>query len=701
MVPLLERMTRDSGAWRRNRIALALVVALTVVVAVSASVSAQWPTACVALNDIVEQHLGNGGNVGIYQRTFGEQAEGACRSDHVDDVRAVFGWAFDSPASPASTDDGAISDIGGWPTTCVDLNDIVERHLGNDHNVGIYQGTYGNGAESGCQLDHKDDVRATFAWVQPRTAPGPAPRTSTDSFLPTVGDLANDFPVLRAFLSDLPWLADYVYPWLTDGVSQDEIDFLSSLRLTAEVNESLAMFIAGTAWFSNGIDHSDDFGNEEFAPELLRTIYQTSPEFLEIATTYYWVSDDITARELSALKDINELAKRDHDLALRIARAPWVQDGIRPFEIYTLDSLPILYDRNPSLTRQLAEHATADFVWASDIRLIDIMTNLLTNYGEDDRPKESSRFHRLTTQPWFADGLDSKERAFINALEMVYENDHELYDRLLHSRYSQSATFSLPLAGPVRLWAFQAEPFPEGESVLNEVAAGLLGFERIMQAAPPANDIVILLSGHTSGMGHDGRMRLPRQPHIPITTDLILDAIGEAYFTFRMGPRFPEGLRGQFDLPWMQLSGHEFAKAYVHNMLGTRDLLVQHHSWSSDARSDCASKGMWNIYSVTIQHYPEEREEVQALQRCGVLYGNMLLFRLYQTLGERAVSLALRDLYIPTVHDEVRRNAEGHLTPSDLDILRAFMRHSPEHQHDQIRHWFRQLHGGPFLFPVN
>ena len=33
------------------------------------------------------------------------------------------------------------------------------------------------------------------------------------------------------------------------------------------------MFIAGTAWFVIGIDHSDDFRNEEFAPELLRTIY--------------------------------------------------------------------------------------------------------------------------------------------------------------------------------------------------------------------------------------------------------------------------------------------------------------------------------------------------------------------------------------------------------------------------------------------
>ena len=56
-----------------------------------------WPTTCVALNDIVEAHLGNYGNVGIYQRTFSNpaQAEQACRIDHRNDVRSTFAWAFD------------------------------------------------------------------------------------------------------------------------------------------------------------------------------------------------------------------------------------------------------------------------------------------------------------------------------------------------------------------------------------------------------------------------------------------------------------------------------------------------------------------------------------------------------------------------------------------------------------------------------
>ena len=137
-----------------------LLVALAAAFALASPALAQWPTGCVELNDIVEAHLGNHGNVGIYQRTFDTGAEAACQSDHRDDVRAVFAWAFDgaTAGSTASTP---------WPSTCVALNDIVEAHLGNQGNVGIYQRAFGAGpaAESACQSDHRDDVRVLFGWV--------------------------------------------------------------------------------------------------------------------------------------------------------------------------------------------------------------------------------------------------------------------------------------------------------------------------------------------------------------------------------------------------------------------------------------------------------------------------------------------------------------------------------------------------------
>ena len=87
---------------RTRAVCAATLAALWLAVTVSFA-AAQWPTTCVELNDIVEAHLGNDNNVGIYQRVFGAQAEQACRNDHRDDVRSVFAWAIGGDSFPVST----------------------------------------------------------------------------------------------------------------------------------------------------------------------------------------------------------------------------------------------------------------------------------------------------------------------------------------------------------------------------------------------------------------------------------------------------------------------------------------------------------------------------------------------------------------------------------------------------------------------
>lgn len=78
------------------------LAALWAAISVSGA-AAQWPITCVELNDIVEAHLGNDHNVGIYQKVFGDQAEQACQNDHRNDVRSVFAWAIGGDSSPTSS----------------------------------------------------------------------------------------------------------------------------------------------------------------------------------------------------------------------------------------------------------------------------------------------------------------------------------------------------------------------------------------------------------------------------------------------------------------------------------------------------------------------------------------------------------------------------------------------------------------------
>ena len=153
--------SRGCGITRFRRTALIVCAAVVAALALVTPAMAQWPTTCVDLNDIVEAHLGSEGNVGIYQRTFGHQAEQSCQNDHRDDVRGVFAWAF---LESVQTSNAASSDLA-WPSNCVELNDIVETHLGNVGNVGIYQGTFGSEAEAACRNEHREDVRGVFAWA--------------------------------------------------------------------------------------------------------------------------------------------------------------------------------------------------------------------------------------------------------------------------------------------------------------------------------------------------------------------------------------------------------------------------------------------------------------------------------------------------------------------------------------------------------
>ena len=159
----------------RRLLSAALVAGIASVIAVAIATAHvdhrtdEWPMTCVELNDIVESHLGNLENVHIYQRTFGPRAraEPACRNDHGDDVRSTFGWALSAGGTAATdgTTTPPVADVSmQWPTTCVELNDIVEGHFGNQGNVAIYQNTFGDQAEAACRNDHRDDVRSTFRW---------------------------------------------------------------------------------------------------------------------------------------------------------------------------------------------------------------------------------------------------------------------------------------------------------------------------------------------------------------------------------------------------------------------------------------------------------------------------------------------------------------------------------------------------------
>lgn len=684
---------------RCYRLFLAVVLALAAVVATSVNVSAQWPTGCVELNDIVEEHLGNTGNVGIYQRVFGEHAEGACRGDHLEDVRGVFGWAFgasQTTESETANDSTDTAEMLAWPTTCVELNDIVERHLGNDTNVGIYQQVFDSQAEQACRQDHREDVRTTFAWAQTcdvstsGSANSSIPSTQANSIPPMI-DVARSYPHLLHYLGTMPWLRCLQYAWLADGISGQDLRALDELASVARIDPELAKDISDYDWFRDGVNYNEPYSSEPVALRRLGAISELSQELLAVVQSHAWIADDMNHFESGALHDLHRIATLDIDLSIEAARSPWVADGIVKYEASALADLFDLTEQDPAVARQYLQYSLHTPVRASDVYLI--------SYIETLRSQDHNRYHQLIHQPWFQDGLDATERAAITAFTSVASDD---FYRLLTSGHSQSKTIALPLTGDVTLWAFQLDPFPAGDELLDLGAEAVRWGEEFMGIAFPTNSIIYFFVGYQDILG--GRHALGAQ--------FEYDKI-----------RFVRELTGRFDRQssnknvayhetshyyfhslgdeWIDEGGAEFMTAYINDRMGYQSLEIRLHDSETEAKQICASNGLGTIYQLrrsaaglSESEYADDSLIVARRRWCTYVLGEYLLLSLYFAMGKDGLAAALRELYLIESHGTVTVGEPSPKHPSDVAVFQAFLRHTPPGREDAVRDVYRRIHGG-------
>ena len=658
-------------------------MALAVVAVTTAKVNAQWPTACVDLNDIVEQHLGNHENVGIYQGRFaGSGAEDNCQSDHREDVRAVFAWAFGESLTVESGNAATPSDIGGWPTTCVQLNDIVERHLGNYQNVGIYQRTFDEQAERACQFDHAEDIRRVFAWachsgLQTSLAfSHPIPEDS----LATVGELTAIHPGLIQYVYAMPWLADRSYVWLADGFTTSDKMALNRLLALAAVSHSTAVRVSSFPWFVDGISQDRRGGREIETMILLRRIAQRNPSLLEVILEYEWLPVSASEYGNSAIGNTLDLAGIDLDLALNIARVPWIADGVLRNEALALTGLVNLAVRDLALARQLASYGAEPPTRDNNVSVFHGIDGL--TYDE-----ESALLSRLVAQPWFMDGLNPEERALITAIGGGLSN--ELYDQMISSHFSRTKTITLPLAGQVRLWAFQANPFPPGDNTLEIMEQGVRGAERFMRSPYPLNDVIALVvddrkdSAGFAAIAEYMRVRIVREgARGLVERSTLIHELAHFYFT---NATFFSEEEGREVPIWFTEGGAEFLLAYTNNLFGLEGLDERRQVLQEDIQFHCVDHGLNNLYSLTSFDLPNHRRA----RLCQYTMGELLLLSLFQTMGEEALSGTVREI----LEGSIRQTADG---ITEYDFYQTALRHAPENREDAVRELFQAMHGGPF-----
>ena len=664
------------------------------VAALDTTDGAQWPTTCVALSDIVEGQRGNSHKVGIYQRVFGEQAEGACQFDHRERVSATFGWAFEESLPAGRGTEGSSADdsqvAGAWPGTCVELNDIVERHLGNDGNVGIYQQALGEQAEAACREDRADDVRVAFEWAAPCD-------TRQTVSARTFYDLAQVESSMRMVLIRLPWLACQVYSWLADGVSGHDFRWLESLMNLAQLDESFAMDVASYPWFTDGVD---SFREAEWgALRDLTLIAEDYPELLHAIRELPWITDERPDPTSYALLSLTRLAESSVELAILAATSPWMNNGVTEIDASGMAALGELAKQDLVLTRQLL-----DYTLASDVTEMDV---LLLDRIELMRHDDPGKFHLLAQQPWYVDGLDATERAFIAgmtyfALESFFQNPD--------SRHYESKTISLPLAGDVTIWAFDTQPLPPGEDVLEMAAEAAREMERFMGTPFPTDSILLrfvpdldhALFGQRAYKNDEEvvfvREVYPRlDRHDPDHRYVVYHEMSHYYFT-NIGPYYSTDQLGQ---NWLDEGGADFMTAYIQAQLGFESLEDRLHVVSTLSREYCGEHGFDNILKLVTVQSLNNSEHRRAWSLCRYHLGELLVTNLLFTMGESGLNAVLRELYVTgnLFRPFPLRHSLGY--PSDLQVYQAILKHTTPGREDAVRDVYRRIHGGPYIPPGN
>ena len=365
-----------------------------------------------------------------------------------------------------------------------------------------------------------------------------------------------------------------------------------------------------------------------------------------------------------ALVPIREIWQRDAELGRALARAPWIADGLAKWENDAVYGLGHLADYDPALARRMLAYTMEEPVQSRNTMLLSTLGRMLSLHRET--------FELLIARPWFADGLEAEERAFITAVSHT-TGVAELYRGLLAERHARSATISLPLAGEVTLRVFSNDT-PPNEDFLAVVERGARGAERVMAAPFPLTDLIVLsvdVDEYDIGYGGvnwgDSLVLLRGERMGPSDYDEILyHEIAHFWLGADIGPF------------WLYEGGAnmvaEYVRAGAQALVGNEGVL-----------SYCRDNGVPNIHALGEPDHPNP----VAQSTCGYGLGHHFLATLFNTIGEAAFSSAMRELY------GLYLDYQPYTT--DEQVYQTFLKHTPPDREAAFLGVYRRLHGGPFL----
>ena len=364
-----------------------------------------------------------------------------------------------------------------------------------------------------------------------------------------------------------------------------------------------------------------------------------------------------------AVIPIVEVWLRDAEFGRDLAQANWIADGIERLENDPIYGLGLLYDYDPAMARRMLAYSAEDPTQDRNTMFLGALWSLMT-YDPD-------KFDLLIGQPWFTDGLDAEERAFIIAIDKITGVDALYTDLVTLPRHMRTEVITLPLAGEVTIWGFSNKP--PGAAFLEAAARGVRGAEALMGAPFPSTDIIILsltlddCAGLCGGANFVDALVLVAEAGLPFGDTTLYHEIAHFYLTAEFGPF------------WLYEGGASFTASYTAALpdveLAPEPLDLQY----------CEENSVPDLHTLNNYEHPDPISQ----ETCGYILGEYFLTVLYNIMGERAFSAALRELHALYLAYEYY--------PSEERVYQAFLRQAPPERTAAFNDAYRRYHGGPFV----
>ena len=459
------------------------------------------------------------------------------------------------------------------------------------------------------------------------------------------------------------------YDWVADGITvlePDTINRFSELMLAAgDANSGIVETLAGYAWMSDDINEV-----EKEALSALRDLLGAtgaSDAGIDKKLAHHWITGCVAFVRPEGQAPLNELlktAEMDYPGFLEnLVAAPWLADGVVFGEMETLRQVGVLLTPFDSVDSAVAGKL-ADYPWAPggitafECSALNRLRSLLNDADSG-----------LFGKPWFEDGIDDEELAFLAVLHATKGRSIDQYQDLLDSHHTRSKTISLPLAGEVRLLVFRHSPFPAGDDSIELIEDIARALEEFMEVPFPRVTVAIgiiepsLRAGEKPerGVGYAllDQLAITARKYNRDFHLTVFHEMAHIYWGGHTGAPawFTEGAAG-------------FLPDYAREATGVETISSRRVKLQQDWEDECR---VWG--AGTIRRFLSLRETDPDLYDsrgiCNYALGEFFLLETYQLFGREAASAAMRELYL-------QAEATGWTEPvTEEQIYRVYLSSAP------------------------